>query len=110
MDNKMFCPMMQYMQWEPSPMHPQWGMPPMQSQPMEQFEPVHQPMQWEPSPMHPQWGMSPMNYDMHDEDERDEEYFKDMHPESCKRISPYIDRELDRMEGEESPLDRKSVV
>lgn len=97
MDNKMFCPMMQYMQWEPSPMHPmhpQWGMSPMQSmQP-----PMHQPMQWEPSPM------QFMDYDMHDEDERDEEYFKDMYPESCKRISPYVDKELDRMEGEESPL------
>lgn len=90
MDNKMFCPMMQYMQWEPSPMHPQWGMSPMQSmQP-----PMHQPMQWKPSPMQL----------MYDEDERDEEYFRDMHPDSCKRISPYIDKELDRMEGEESPL------
>lgn len=60
----------------------QWGMSPMQS------------MQWESSPMH----------FMYDEDERDEEYFENFHPESCKRIRPYVKRELDRLEGQESPL------
>jgi hypothetical protein len=38
------------------------------------------------------------------EDDRDDEYFDGMHPDSCKKIMPYIDRELDRMETEESPL------
>lgn len=99
MDNQMFCPMMHYMQWGMHPMQlgmpsEQWGMPQMQYGMM--------PMQYGMEPM--QWGMSPMVYDMYDEDERDEEYFEDMHPESCKRIRPYVEKELDRMEGEESPL------
>lgn len=38
------------------------------------------------------------------EDDRDDEYFDAMHPDSCIKIMPYIDRELDRMETEESPL------
>ena len=78
MQKNMYCPLMHQMQC---------GMPSMQYGTM---------------PM--QWGMEPMYYDMHEEDERDEEYFREMHPESCKRIMPYIERELDRMEGEESPL------
>lgn len=78
MDRNMYCPMMHQMQWGTPSM--QCGIMPMQ------------------------WGMPYMSYDMHDEDERDEEYFSEMHPESCKKIRPYVERELDRMEGEESPI------
>ncbi|NLM43998.1 MAG: hypothetical protein GX201_08315 [Clostridiales bacterium] len=38
------------------------------------------------------------------EDDRDDEYFDRMYPDSCKKIMPYIDKELDKMETEESPL------
>ena len=48
--------------------------------------------------------IDPEMEDIYDEDDRDEEYFMDMHPDSCKKISPYINRELDKMETEESPL------
>jgi len=51
-----------------------------------------------------EYGMEPDMEDIYAEDDRDEEYFKDMHPESCKKIMPYINKELDRMETEESPL------
>lgn len=58
------------------------------------------------------WGMNPQMYpqmypeleDIYAEDDRDDEYFMDMHPDSCKGITPYINRELDMMETEESPL------
>ncbi|MFA7573399.1 MAG: hypothetical protein WCY24_06735 [Lutispora sp.] len=54
------------------------------------------------------WGINPQMYpeleDIYAEDDRDDEYFMDMHPDSCKRITPYINRELDMMETEESPL------
>lgn len=65
------------------------------------------------------WGMSTQMYpqiyedmeemypnleDIYADDDRDDEYFDGMHPESCKKIMPYIDRELDKMETEESPL------
>lgn len=76
MNKMMFCPMMYKMHW---------GMKPQMYPGME-------------------YGMDPDMEDDYAEDDRDEEYFKDMHPESCKKIMPYIHRELDKMETEDSPL------
>lgn len=76
MNKMMFCPMMYNMNW---------GMKPQMYQDME-------------------CGMEPDMEDIYAEDDRDEEYFMDMHSESCRKIMPYINRELDKMETEESPL------
>lgn len=76
MNKMMFCPMMN------------WGMnPQMYPQMYEDMEETY-----------------PMLEDIYADDDRDDEYFDGMHPDSCKKIMPYINRELDRMETEESPL------
>ena len=78
-----YCPFMRNMSW---------GMP--------YGSHTHMP----PSNMYMEQGMQEYLENIFAEDDRDDEYFDSLHPESCKKIMPYIDRELDKMETEESPL------
>ena len=78
----MMCPLMNNMNWAMNPtMYPQAY-----------------------SNMYMDYDMAGNMEDIFAEDDRDDEYFDSLYPDSCKKIMPYIDRELDKMETEESPL------